>query len=185
MTSSGRWKASSRTYEKVKILMSNSRKGHPFWGIPKGDFPEELISRLSESRKRYCKEHPNRHHYTNGEISVFTDKCPEGFWNKHLLKNREAFVKKAKESHKGLNWYTNGKISLQARKCPEGFRPGRLRVISNEKAKSISEKLKKLNKERPSTWYNNGTRNFRIRLGDSVPKGLLKGKLTNRKTKNS
>lgn len=49
--------------------------------------------------------------------------------------------------------------------------------LKEDSLESLKEKLKKLNKEKPMTWYNNGIRNFRIRLGDPIPENLIKGNL--------
>jgi hypothetical protein len=62
----------------------------------------------------------NYHWYTNGEKSVLSIECPDGF------KKGRLHTTSNKGLHKGKHWYTNGIICKRDFKCPEGFWPGRI-----------------------------------------------------------
>lgn len=176
MTSSGRW-GHSREFENYRLRMSESRKGHPNWGLRKGELSEESRQRISACRKRYFDERKNFKRYTNGEINVFCEECPPGFREGVTYKNLEDFKKKARKSHRGICWYTNGVSNVQARECPKGFYRGRVEILSDDSKARISETLKEFHRLNPTSWYNDGKRNYRIRNGSEVPKDLVKGKI--------
>lgn len=134
--------ASKRTCEKS-----------PFYGKT---HTEAVKKRLSEMNK--CEKHPlfGKHHsaetkskmsaaskckhwWNNGEISVFSKECPEGFVKGRMFgktgENHPMFGKhhseeakqKMSDAKKGLHWWNNGKINIRAKECPDGFVKGRLR----------------------------------------------------------
>ncbi len=176
MSSSGRWKCSSREYERIKKHFSSSMKGHH---RNLGWKPTvSTRKKMSDSRKRFLESRGEYHFYNNGSITVQSHECPPGFSSGMLFKDIDSFKENARKSHIGLVWWNNGETSIQSKTCPgDGFKRGRLNTLSEDAKESIRQKLKKLNQEKPMVWYNDGVRNYRIRKGDTIPENLVKGKL--------
>lgn len=62
-----------------------SHLGQKSW-IKGKHLSEEVRKKLSDSKRKYCSEHPNstsrnknKHWYNNGQVSVLRYECPEGF----------------------------------------------------------------------------------------------------------
>lgn len=180
MSNSGRWKCSSREYQRSKNLLVKSMLGHHrTLGYKRSP---EYKRKISRARKRFLSTRGEWHYYTNREITIQAKVCPVGFRPGRTLKNRKEFVKKAKASHIGMHWWTNGTQNIHSKACPgPDFRIGRIQNFREEAITSIKQKLRKLNKEKPMAWYNDGIRNYRIRKGDAIPSNLVKGKLSKKK----
>lgn len=179
MSSSHRWRCTSREYQKAKELMSQAMKGHKRALGKKHSV--ESRKKSSVSRKRYLVLKGDYHWFTDGKNNIQSDSCPEGFWKGRTFKNSKERNSKLSKSHKGKLWWTNGKVNVQSNDCPgEDFIRGRTNTLSDDAIQSLKIKLKTLNREKPMIWYNNGIRNFRIRKGDVIPNGLVKGRLPNR-----
>lgn len=67
---------------------------------------------------------------------------------------------------KGLQLYNNGKIQIYADSCPEGFVPG---GIKGRHYKKKSEAAKQMR------FYTNGEKNIRIKVGEPIPDGYVRG----------
>jgi hypothetical protein len=81
-----------------------------------------------------------------------------------------------------LVWINNGEIELQHKKelvIPDGFTLGRVKSIFKGRTHSIESKDKIREKILGDICYNNGVVNLKIKDGDFIPDGFVKGMIQN------
>ena len=95
--------------QETKDKISKSNKGKHCGDKNSAKLPQ---SRAKLKIKNHGKNNPvyGRHWYTNGNVVIYTYKCPEGF-----------------RPGRSRHWYNNGVDELLSVNCPEGYTEGRLK----------------------------------------------------------
>ncbi len=102
--------------QETKDKISKAHKGKHCGDKNNAKLPQ---ARAKLKIKNHGKNNPvyGRHWYTDGNVVIYTYKCPDGF---RPGRNRHSV------GAKGRHWYNNGETELMAFECPEGYAEGRL-----------------------------------------------------------
>ena len=112
---------------------------------------------------KWKDENLGRTWYTNGQETVFTKECPEGFWKVKTFT------------------FTNGKINVKSETCPEGFwrgscLKGKPKQLTEQQRKNLSACHKgKASKIKGKIGITNGVINTYIEKDAPMPEGFRKG----------
>lgn len=129
-------KGKHRSFE-CKLRMSESAKRRDPSTFARGfNLTEEqkqhlreinLGKKQSEETKQKRRESLHKlQWFTNGEVDVRSETCPDGYYPGRTYKMDEQT--KSKCSQAGKKWFNNGVKNTMAESCPEGFIPGRLKL---------------------------------------------------------
>lgn len=142
-----------------------------YWSSLSGEERALIVKGYSLRRIAYLKDHPDKNFLVNSyngskKNTEITTERNKKYWSENLNKKLETLDKM---NTKRLELFEEDSFRKSfSKKCSEA---GHKRYENPEERKKQSERLSKM------LWYNNGVKCIRIKSGNPIPEGYVKGRL--------